>query len=284
MPRYGLGAPVDVSTTVTNNLVTPPVPIDAGTLKLTVKKPSGATQDYTTPSHDGVGLYHQVIPAADLTLLGGYLYWWTATGAGAGVSEAESFDVADPAAPQLITRGEAKAQLQIKSSSHDALLDDWIVGITGAVEEYKHEVIVPRAVTDEIEVYGYGSYGYGLRQKFRVWSAPVISLTSVVSWDGLTTWDVTQMRVASSGLVRVMAGPWVSGLVDVTYQAGYAAIPERFKQGGLVTLQHLWETQRGVGDVRAAVTGPEDVYDRRLAFTIPERAKEWLGPARPLVA
>src|SRR6266568_3723277 len=107
MSRYSLGQPALVSTTVTNNLVTPPVPIDAGTLKLTVKKPSGATLDYTTPTHDGAagsGLYHQVIPAADLTLLGGYLYWWTSTGAGAGVSEAESFDVADPAAPQLITR------------------------------------------------------------------------------------------------------------------------------------------------------------------------------------
>jgi hypothetical protein len=277
--RYSLGQPALVTTTVTNNLVTPPVLIDAGTLKLTVKKPDGATQDYTTPSHDGVGLYHQVVPAADLTQIGGYLYWWTATGAGAGVSEAESFDVADPAALQLVSRGEAKAHLQIKSSSHDTLLDDWIVGITGAVEEYKHEVIVPRAVTDEIEI-----YPVGWRQKFRVWSAPVISLTTIVSWDGLTTWNAADMRVSPSGVVRVMNGPWVFGLVDVTYQAGYAKIPERFKQGGLVTLQHLWETQRGVGDVRAAATGPEDVYDRRLAFTIPERAKEWLGPARPLVA
>jgi len=144
-------------------------------------------------------------------------------------------------------------------------------------------VIVPRAITDEIEVSAYsGSFGW--RQKFRVWSAPVISLTSIVSWDGLTTWNAADMRVSPSGVVRVMNGPWVCGLVDVTYQAGYASIPERYKQGALIILQHVWETQRGVGNVRAAVTGPEDVYDRRLEFTIPQRAREWLGPARPLVA
>jgi hypothetical protein len=281
--RYSKGQPVTVSTTVTNNLVTPPVLVDAGTLKLTVKKPDATTQDYTTPSHDGVGLYHQVIPTADLTQIGPYVYWWTATGAGAGVSEPESFDVADPAAQTLITLGEAKAQLQIKDTSKDALLLDYVAGITAAVEEYKHEVIVPRAVTDEIEVSAYsGSFGW--RQKFRVWSAPVISLTTVVSWDGLTTWNAADMRVSPSGVVRVMNGPWVCGLVDVTYQAGYASIPERYKQGALIILQHVWETQRGVGNVRAAVTGPEDVYDRRLEFTIPQRAKEWLGPARPLVA
>jgi hypothetical protein len=81
-----------------------------------------------------------------------------------------------------------------------------------------------------------------------------------------------------------MNGPWVCGLVDVTYQAGYAAIPERYKQGALIILQHVWETQRGVGNVRAGVVGPEDTYDRRQEFTIPKRAIEWLGPARPLVA
>src|SRR6266498_3635187 len=114
--RYSQGQPVRASTIVVDNSVVPAVPIDAGTLKLTVKKPDGTSQDYTTPTHDGAagsGLYHQVIPAADLTQLGTYLYWWTATGAGAGVSEPESFDVADPAALSLLTLGEAKAQLKI---------------------------------------------------------------------------------------------------------------------------------------------------------------------------
>src|SRR6266496_2221370 len=165
--RYALGLqPIYLPFAITNNTVTPPVPIDGGALTLTVTKPDGTPLTPYTPTHDGAagsGLYHQTIPVADLSQLGTYKWKLVVTGAGAGGTY-DAFEVS----------------------------------------------------------------GWRYPQKFRVWSAPVISLTSVVSWDGLTTWDVSQMRASSSGLVRVMAGPLVSGLVDVIYQAGYAAIPERF--------------------------------------------------------
>ena len=112
----------------------------------------------------------------------------------------------------------------------------------------------------------------------------MISLTSVASWDGSVTWDVTQMRARPSGLVRVMAGPPVTGLVDVTYNAGLNAIPARYKRGALVVLQHVWETQRGQASVMSGVTGPEEFRQPREFYTIPGKAKEWLGPPRPVLA
>ena len=282
--RYALGLqPIYLPFAITNNTVTPPVPTDGGALTLTVTKPDGTLLAPYTPTHDGAagsGLYHQIIPIADLTLLGTYKWKLAVTGAGAGGTYG-AFEVFDPNESVIITLDDARTQLQVDPTDHSD--DDWIreqlAGITAVVEQYKHEVIVKRSVLDEIEV-----SGWRYPQKFRVWSAPLISLTSVVSWDGLTTWDVTQMRASSSGLIRVVAGPIVSGLVDVTYQAGYATIPENYQQGAAVILQHLYETRRGPGTIPGGVIGQEDFYNRAVPFDFPNKAKEWLGPPRPLVA
>jgi hypothetical protein len=186
----------------------------------------------------------------------------------------------------IVTLAQAKEQLGIDSfdTSDDAELQEYVDAVTGAVEEYKHEVIEQRTITDEIEVHGSGWDWRGGR-KFRLWSAPVISLTSVVSWDSTITWDVSQMRVSSSGLVRVMAGLPVRGLVDVTYVAGYETVPLRYVRGALVILEHVWETQRGIGTAEAGVIGPEEIHMRAgSTFTVPNKAREWLGAPRVLVA
>jgi hypothetical protein len=186
----------------------------------------------------------------------------------------------------IVTLAQAKEQLNIDpdDTTDDDELQEYVDAVTAVVEEYKHEVTEQRAITDEIEVHGCGG-GWRGGRRFRLWSAPVISLTSIVSWDGTTTWDVSQMRVSSSGLVRVMAGLPVSGLVDVTYQAGYATVPDKYVRGALVILQHTWETQRGGGTMSSGVIGPEEVRVRTVsAFTVPNKAKEWLGPPRPVVA
>lgn len=283
--RYAQGLqPIYIPFAITDNTVTPPVPVDGGTLTLTVKKPDGTPLTYT-PTHDGAagsGKYHQIIPVADVSVLGDYKWKLAVTGAGAGGTYG-AFEVFDPFESPLLTLEDGRTQLQIDPTDHSD--DDWIreqiAGITYVVEQYKHEVIVARSVTDELEL---DCYGWRVRPKFRVWSAPVISLTSVVSWDGLTTWDVTNMRASSSGLVRVMAGPRVSGLVDVTYQAGYPIIPENFQQGAAVTLQWLYESRRGPGAIPGGVTGQEDFYNRTAPFEFPHKALRWLGPPRPVVA
>ena len=193
----------------------------------------------------------------------------------------DEFDAAATPWPAMVNLADAKAQLNMDPAVHafDDELREFIAGVTGAVEDYKHEVIVRRAVTDTLDLCG------GTR-RFRVRSAPVVSLTSVTSWDGAITWDVTQMRVSPAGLVRVMAGPPVTGLVDVIYIAGLVQIPVRYKRGALVVLQHAWETQRGPGTSGSGVMGSEERFAPQpgKSFTIPNRAQEWLGPPRPMVA
>lgn len=180
----------------------------------------------------------------------------------------------------FVTLDEAKLQLNIDPSDHadDAEIQAYCDGITGVIEAYKREVIEQRTITEDVEQVQWCG------RRFRLWSVPVISLTSVQSWDGATTWDVASLRLSGdTGLVRVMTGPPLSGLAEVVYEAGYVTVPEKYKRGALVTLQHNWETKRGVGGKRSGVIGPEETYDPRWSYSIPRKALEWLGAPRPVV-
>jgi hypothetical protein len=259
----------------------------AASVTLTITLPDGTT---ATPAITDATVTGQYRLTYQTTIPGRYTAHAVTTGP--VTSWDDEFDAAPTPWPAIVSLADAKNQLNMDPADHtsDDELREYIAGVTGAVEAYKHETIARRTVTDELDFcrygyYGYGSwYGYG--QRFRVRSAPVISLTSVISWDGTVTWDVTQMRVSPSGLVRVMAGLPVTGLADVTYTAGLAVIPARYKRGALVVLQHAWETQRGQLAATAGVMGPEDRFGTPAGeyFTIPNKAKEWLGPPRPVLA
>jgi hypothetical protein len=151
----------------------------------------------------------------------------------------------------------------------DGELQDFIDALAVPVENHLHEIIVPRAVDEDLELCG--------RPKFWLTNNPVISLTSLVSIDGAVTYPAGNFKVRPSGLVRVVTGPRPSGVVTATYQAGYATIPPNIREGALVILQHLWETQRGAGGIMAGVVGPEEIRRVLSTFTIPAKAREWLG-------
>lgn len=183
----------------------------------------------------------------------------------------------------MVTLTEAKKQLLIDDddTTHDDVIQGYCDGITAAIEEYKNEVIEQREIHEDVERYTRRGHC------FRLWRVPVISLTSVTSLLTGQTWDVAALRPdLNSGLVRVLSGPPVCGLVEVVYQAGYATVPENYKQGALVVLQHVWETRRGVGPAEPSeVIGEEERrWDPRFAYTIPRKALEWLGKPRPVNA
>jgi hypothetical protein len=255
----------------------------AATATLTVTLPDGTT---ATPAITDAAVPGQYRLAYQTTMPGRHTVYFVTTGP--VTSDDDEFDVSPTPWPAIVSLADAKGQLKIDPGNHDDddELRGFIAATTGAVERYLHEVVVRRVITDEIDLCGPGlRFGFGTRQQFRLWSAPVVSLTSVVSWDGSVTWDVTQMRVSPAGVVKVMGGVAVTGLVDVTYVAGYQVVPAEYRQGGLVILQHLWETQRGQGTVMAGVVGPEErVRQPGEFFSVPAKAKELLGPPRPVVA
>ncbi len=252
----------------------------AASATLTVTLPDGTT---ATPAITDAAVTGQYRLSYQTTIPGRYTAH--ATTAAPVTSWDDEWDAAPTPWPAIVSLADAKAQLGMDPADHkyDDLLRDYLAGITGALEEYLHQTIVRRTVTDRLDL---RRRGVGSGGSFRLWSAPVISLTSVASWDGAITWDVTQMVVSPSGVVRVMGGPPVTGLVDAAYIAGLQQIPGRYKRGGLVMLEHVWESQRGQLTARSGVMGPEEhVRDYPGEFfTVPNKAREWLGPPRPVIA
>ncbi|MEU0041319.1 hypothetical protein [Streptomyces sp. NPDC006333] len=178
----------------------------------------------------------------------------------------------------IVTLAEARKQLNLADDDTDAdeELQDYVDAITTVVEDYKHEIIEQRQVSEDLELRSC--------RRFRLWNVPVASLVSLAAVDGSMTWDVSKMRVdTETGLVRVLSGPPVSGLVEAVTLSGYSPVPGRYKRGALVIIQHVWETQRGKGGpVRGGVIGPDDAHARNF-YSIPHKALEWLGAPRPVV-
>lgn len=274
--RYPNGQPVRVSTTVrdlTGALVTP------GALSLTVQKPDGTQQSYSSPVQDSTGNYHQDVPATDLAQNGHYQYAWTATGAGAGVS-AGSFDVYDPFEVRVMSLQDAKQMLNIPASttSSDAEIDSWIASVESGLERFTGGPVVNRACTERADLDGTYTV-LALRQR------PVVSVTSIVSVASGTPIDISGgLDIdANAGTVRTKLGwPFVGPFfafrpaMTVTYTAGWGtAVPAAFNSFARIVIQHLWETKRGptampmAGEPAMAVPG--------FGFAIPARAAELLN-------
>jgi hypothetical protein len=177
----------------------------------------------------------------------------------------------------LFTREEAKRQLDIKpdNTRFDDEIQMWSDAAQEAVEKAKGELVVQRDVTVEV----IAAAGSPVILPY----IPVVSLTSVASVDGSTTWDVDDLHASTvSGELLALRGNTLKGRLLITYQAGHATPPASYKPAGLIILQHLWETRRGTQGVSHG--GDNEVYIPQLGYAIPRRAHELLGLGLPGVA
>lgn len=249
--------------------------VDPATATLTITRPDGTSADTS-------GLQ---VPPTDTGKLrfaytteqpGRHIVKWATTDP--VTTWRDVFDVGTDAPPSIVSLADAKVHLQMDASvtTWDDELRAWLAGVTAAVEDYKHQVYAARSFTEKIRT---------KHHLMRLWHVPVLSLDSVTSLDGSTTWDTDNLDVDDdTGLVRVLSGNALTRLVNVTYTAGYRVIPYNVIQASLVLLQHVWETQRGMGAIGAGVIGAEEMR-QTLSFTMmPRKVIEWLGPPDPVVA
>jgi hypothetical protein len=179
----------------------------------------------------------------------------------------------------FISLEQAKRQLAIADddTSDDDELQDYCDSITTVVERHVGDVIDERSIVEERLLDA---------RSFVLYSTPAVSLTSVATVDASVTWDVDNLHLnTNTGRVTVLTGPPVRGLVEIIYLAGYDDddIPGNYVRGGLIILQHVWESQRGVAGVQPGVA-PEEMIRTSAPWTIPHKALEWLGPQKPVVA
>jgi len=279
--RYPLNQPIRVSTSVrdvTGTLV------DAGTLTLLVKLRQAdgtwaTAGTYSTPTHDGTGLYHQDVPAADLAGLGHYQYTWTAGGTGAGVSFGD-FDVFDPFEDALLPLQDAKDMLNIPqaTTSSDTELQSFIATIETSLEAMTGGPIINRSISERAEL-------DSTQTVLTVRQRPLVSVTSIVSVASGQPIDITtglDIDTNAGTIRRKLAypfyGPYFQWLpiMTVTYVAGWGtAAPAAFNTAARIILQHLWETQHGP-TARPSMGGMDMIQPPGFSFAIPNRAAELL--------
>jgi hypothetical protein len=282
MSRYPTGQPIRVSTTVRD--VTGAL-VDAGTLTLVVKLAQAdgtwlTTGTYATPAHDGTGLYHQDIPAADLQGLGHYQYVWTSTGTGAGVSFGD-FDVHDPFEVSVLPLQDAKDMLNIPqaTTTYDAEIASWVATIETSLEAMTGGPLVNRTITGERTELMDSQTVIAVRQR------PLVSVTQILGASGTAIDISTGLDIdPNAGTIRrklgwPFYGPFFAGLpvVTVTYVAGWGPqVPAAFNSAARIILDHLWDTQHGPA-LRPSMGAPELVTPPGFGFAIPNYAAELLN-------
>lgn len=167
----------------------------------------------------------------------------------------------------LLSLAEAKAALNITTSTHDAELEDYIDGAIAAVE-FICGGVTSVATTEVVRACGAIPLG----------TTPVISLTSVTG-DMVGARDITELRVnTSSGVVRAKANylPIAEDTYTVVYASGRASAPAAMKQAAKIILKHQWSTQRGPAARRP--TSDEGSFVPGLGYAVPNAALQMLAP------
>lgn len=248
-------------------------PTDPGSADLTITLPDGTTVSPTVPTPTTTGQ----VRVDYVTSQAGRHVWRLVT-SGPTTAYADVFDV-QPAAPDsIVSLDEARAQLNMRptETTDDDELRGFVAAATRAVERALGRKVVRRTITDRFDL-------AGAVTQVLLRNVPVLSLTSVVSADGATTWNVADLQPdAETGFVTVVSGPALTGSVDVTYQVGMVVVPDDYRLAAKIIIQHLWETQRGTMGVQLG--GDNEGYMPGRGFAIPRRALELLDPPLPGVA
>lgn len=271
---YDVGDVVPLGVSVTD---ADRVPANGGSVVLTVGLPDGTT---ATPvvANPSTGEYTVDYPT---TMEGRHTVDWSVTGANA-TAYADVFNVRE-ITDQLISLREARRQLRlpVDATEHDDDLRQFIAAAGIAVEDHAGTKLVRRTITGERHRRVTGALVLG--------RTPLVSLTSVASIDGTTTWQVDDLDVdTETGIVEAVSGPSLRGRLTVTYVTGRRVIPANYLLATRIITEHLWQTMRPFAGVASLPPGAfEDSLDARsgglVGFAIPNRALELIGKPGPMV-
>lgn len=251
-------------------------PINAGTVQLRVTLPDQTVVVVPVQSPAAPGYYAaDYVPAQ----AGRHLYQWRTTDPNRVLEGA--FDVAPPWSAGILTLANAKKLVKIDASdtAHDDDLRGVILSVTEVVENVRREVVVRRPVVETRRLRGW-RYEVALLAH-----RPVLSVTSVTSLDSGVVWTPPSLDIDEHGIVRALAGGPFHGRLRIDYVAGYQVIPPAFTEAAGYILQHLW-ANRGGSSNRPRVGGQAAASDRDdggMGYSIPNRARDLLGHAPPLV-
>jgi len=272
--NYDLGDVVPLGITITDSTG---ANANASAVTCTISLPDGTTStgSVTNPS---TGQYNCDFTP---TQVGRHAVRWVATGTNAS-AYSDEFLVRDFAELGIVGLAEMKDYLNIPATDTtvDEELRSFIDAGSDLAESYVGQVLGRRTFTNEL----YDGGG----EFIRIRNPRALSITSVTE-NGATVsssnyvLDYTGQRLYRIGSGTLYAtnsyGYWTAGMnnVSITYVAGYVNPPMAAKQGVLVIVKHLWETQRGAMNVMGRVLGGDELYSTPT-YSLPRRAMELLDP------
>ena len=250
-------------------------PINAGSVTVQVTLPDQTVVTLPVGAPAATGYY-----TADYvtTQVGRHLYRW-ATTAPTRVLEG-SFEVLPPWSAGLLSLTEAKELLRIDAGEdrYDERIRNTVMAATAAAENERKETIARRAVV-ETRLVVQPCYRLALGHR------PVLAVTSVERVNGgVPLWIPPAIEVDEHGIVTCLAGGPFYGHLRVRYVAGYAAVPAAYREALGYIVQHLWANRQGSSS-RPRVGGQSGSADDGggMGYSIPNRARDLLGRAGPLV-
>ncbi|MET7779568.1 head-tail connector protein [Streptomyces mirabilis] len=151
----------------------------------------------------------------------------------------------------LLTLADAKAQLDIETSTHDTELQVYIDAMTAVIERHVGPV-ENRSVTETVS---------GRGTTLALMQVPVVSLTSLtpVVLGGLALASGDVVLDNELGIIRRVdgsvfyGGPWTA-----VYTAGRGTVTPTINLAARILLQHLWRTQYGASRAGAGIGGGDD--------------------------
>lgn len=223
---------------------------NATSVTITVTAPD-ATVTTTTVTPTVTGTYEYT---ATPSTAGRHMFRWLATGTNAS-AHTGTFEVDDPADLPVISLDEAKAYLNVTSSSGDDEIRGFILAATDIAERETGRQMRRRTYTENL------SGGY---RALTLSGYPVISVTSVVE-DGVTLTAGTDyvadltMSIVYRGTTAAQRD-WRVGRnnITITYVSGESSPSPTAQLLVKELTRHLWRTQRGASPM--SMGGGSDDY------------------------
>ena len=250
--------------------------VNPGTVTLNITLPDATTVSVTTATAVTGTYTASYLP----TQVGRHILAWSATGSWPQ-AYSDIFEVRDINDIGICGYDEVLEYLNIPAASaNENEIRRFIDAATDLAEGYVGQVLGRRTYTDEL-------YDGGT-EFIRIRNPKAISITSVYENGALVSSNAYNLDYTGQRLYRIGSGTlyatnsygyWTGGFnnIQITYVAGYVNPPMSAKQGVLVIIKHLWETQRGAMNVMGRVLGGDELYSTPT-FSLPRRAMELLDP------
>jgi hypothetical protein len=252
------------------------VAVNPGTVTASVTLPDGTNTSIATSTATTGSYTASYLP----TQVGRHVIAWNATGSWPQ-AYSDVFEVRDIADIGIVGYDEVLEYLNIPAASaNENEIRRFIDAATDLAETYVGQVLGRRTYSSEL---------YDGGQEFiRIRNPKAISITSVYEngsllGSGAYALDYTGQRLYRVGSQTIYStnsyGYWSQGFnnISITYVAGYVNPPMSAKQGVLVIIKHLWESQRGAMNVMGRVLGGDELY-QTPTYSLPRRAMELLDP------